>query len=525
MKINSSKSYDSCRGTFHTVNEVELLALRAVVFALALAAFLPAASAQLASPPAPALLAPAQGNAPAAALATARRGVLRSQFRGLDRAVIQQLGSKQVTRVRLPMFGHGERILNFTGREDYGPGRFALTGTLEGISPSSAVLAVWDGAVTLDAHGHAENDVRLRSAGQGVNGGYWLEEADPAAQGVCGVNDSETAPLMAPAVAGNAGPGGITSSLADGNLYADLLAYYTPLARDAAGGDAQMSSLIAARVAIANSVHSFSGTLFRIRLVRISLMDYSVVTTASDLLTKLGTTDDGVMDGVSADIAEFGADLIHLWATYTDVSNNGIGNAPGAFGVNRWDQPPQTFTHESGHNLGCLHQTSGGVNNATNGIIEHAWEATYEFSAIETARAQTIMWGSSEPTRIDAFSDPNATFTFSHWILPSSPPIPIGVAGSADNAQFIRTNRFVTVRRKEPRFYVSPGADGQATPHSPANNLTSVYDTWYHNTWGQTATNPVVVRVAAGNIPAPARISTRSRLEKWGGGSNARIAP
>ena len=504
------------------------LALRAVALAFALAAFLPAASAQLAPPPAPALLAPAQGIAPAFAPAAALPGVVRSQFTGVDPAVIQQLQSKQVTQVRLPMFGHGERILVFTGREDHGPGRFALTGTLDGISPSSAVLAVWDGAVTLDAHGHGENNVRLRNAGQGVNGGYWLEEMNPAAQGVCGVDDHAPAPLIAPAAAGNAAQGNWMPAAGDGNLWADVLAYYTPLARDAAGGDAAMSSLIASYVATANAVHTASVTFFRVRLVRISLMDYSGFTTGSDLLSKLSDTNDGVMDNVSADITEFGADLIHLWATFSDGGTlNGIAGTTGSFGVNRWDEPQQTFTHESGHNLGCLHQISGGVNNNTNGTIEHAHEATYDFYFLgifdSTARARTIMWGSSGPTVIDRFSDPNNTVTFSHIILPNSPPIPIGVAGSANNAQYIRNERTRTVGRKEPRFYVSPGGDGQATPHSPANNLTSVYDAWYFNTWGQTATNPVVVRVAAGNIPAPARIATRSRLEKWGGGGNARI--
>ncbi len=502
------------------------LALRAVAFVLALAAFLPAAFAQLAPPPAPALLSPASGIVPAAALAAPLAGVVRSQFTGVDPAVIQQLQSKQITQVRLPMFAKGERTLVFTGREDYGPGRFALTGTLDGISPSRAVLAVWDGAVTLDAQGHGENTVRLRFAG---NGGYSLEEMNPAAQGGCGVDDFAPAPLgppaAAPAAAGNEAAGGFMPAAGDGNLWVDVLACYTPQARDAAGGHAAIQSAIASRIATANNVHASSATQMRLRLMFIFPVSDNESGYIDTDRIRLRTAADGFFDNALATADDLGADLVHLFVNEQGTSDGqtsiiGLADRPGRFGVTKWDAPLLTFAHETGHNLGCRHQ----IANDGGGTIEHAHEATYDFSLIETARAQTVMWATLGSTMVESFSDPNNTITFTHLILPNSPPIPLGVAGSANNAQYIRDNRTTTVGHKEPRFYVSPGGDGQATVQSPANNLTSVYNAWYFNAWGQNAANPVVVRVAAGNIPAPARIATRSRLEKWGGGGAARIS-
>lgn len=489
------------------------------------------AAAVTAAPAAPALLTPATMAAPPL---TPARGIVQSRFTGVDPVLLRQLESKAVTRVRLDMFGQGEQTLTFNDREDYGSGRFALTGTLEGISPSQVVLAVWDGAVTVDAHAHAQHTVRLRNAG---NGGFWLEEFDAVAQGgVCG-NDDEKIATEPPAAKKHPLPAGPPRPQGgDGKTWLDLYACYTPQARAAAGGDAGIASTILARVATANAAHTAGDTGLRIRFIAISpVNNYNESGYIDTDRNRMQNGSDGFMDDIVAVADDIGADLVHLFVNEQGILSDkgggpnpnviGQANLSGRYGVTKWDANNLVFTHETGHNLGCFHQKAS----SPGGTIQHAWEATYDWYDpllgvfLYTAKEETVMWATALDTVVGRFSDPNVSVVFSDAIL-GSVSIPLGEAGSANNAQFIRNQRLDTVLRKNPVFYMAPGTDGQACLNAPANNLSSVFDTWYANTRASSLSN-AVVRIATGNYPAPARITTKSRLEKTSGPGFAHFGP
>ena len=481
--------------------------------------------------PVPALLAPATVSPPPL---TPKRDIVQSRFTGVNAALLRQLEAGTVTRVRLDMFGQGEHTLVFTDREDHGTGRFALIGELEGISPSRTVLAVWDGAVTVSAHAHAQHTVRLRNAG---NGGFWLEEFDAAAQGgVCG-NDDRKIPIeraaekKRPQPAGQPRPAG-----GDGNSWLDLYACYTPQAQAAAGGSAGIASAILAHVATANSVHATSGTRLRMRLLGIyPVLNYDESGYIDTDLDRIENGTDGYMDDMVTAADERGADLVHLFVNEQGILDDGgkgpnhsvIGQAglPGRFGVTKWDAPDLVFSHETGHNLGCRHQSA----NDSGGTIEHAWEATHDWhdplfgSFLYTSKAETVMWAAALDTMVGRFSNPDNTVLFTDPILPNV-SVPLGDANSANNSLFVATHRQDTVLRKNPVVYVAPGADGQAAPMSPANNLGSVFNDWYVNTQADPAKS-AVVRDFTGNYPAPGRITTRSRIEKYGEAGSAHFGP
>lgn len=523
----------------------------AVLAVAAVLAALPGV-AQEAAPEAPSLLAPAQVAAPVAAPGAAPLvGVVQSQFTGVDLAVIKQLESKKLTRVRLTMFAKGERTLVFTGREDHGAGRFALTGSVKGFSPSLAVLAVWDGAVTLQVEPNGENIVRLRNAGGGA---YWLDELDPKAFGTCGVDDhGPVAPNAGPAtpnaeaakpkaavaapgaVVENAAPGAIAPLAPDGNKWVDVLAAYTPQARDAAGGDAAISSEILSRVASANYAHSGpyggGGEFLRLRLINIVFTSTTESGYLNTDLSRLANPTDTYFDDVSTTADAQGADFIHLFVNEQGNTNDpnviGFAYTPGRFGVTKWNAGSLVFAHETGHNLGCRHESA---NDPGGPAIAHAWEVSWDPGIFCSTRyAETVMWATTytgTSRNIAQFSDPNASITF---VTPTgcsdSSPLALGDAAAANNSLYIYQHRDDAMLTKQPYFFARSGAGaGEASVIAPSGSIADVFNTWYPNTGANSASN-VVVSIDAGNYAAPGRISAKSRLQKWNGIGNVHIGP
>lgn len=486
-------------------------AKRALMGGAAWAMMLALAAAQETA--APLFTAPATPPPPLAA--TAATDVLQRRFVAVDKALLRGLEAGTTTRVKLDLFG-AERTAVFTAREQAAPGRFVLLGTIEGVSPSRVALSVYNGAVMLNAVAHGGRPVRLQSAGADS---YWLEEVDPAAPCPCGTDDHAPAPPEA-----NAAP---PPPAPDGNGWADVIAFYTPQARDAAGGDSAIRSAIASRVATANGTHTGSATGLRLRLLDIIYTGYNESGFIDTDLTRLDNASDGFIDDLVVTADDRGADLVHLFVneqgTTTNSSVIGRANMSGRFGVTKWNAGDLTFTHEVGHNLGCRHQ----VANDSGGTIEHAWEATYDWYVlgiyIYTARAQTVMWASVTSTMTDRFSDPNNSITF-YDNFTNSGPIPLGTTGSANNKSYIFSFRQGTVGRSEPRFYLFPGSSGEATVNSPAGTLADVFGTWYPNTWAS-GTSAVPIRLWQGNYPTAGRITQKCRIENWGNFGVARIGP
>ena len=139
----------------------------------------------------------------------------------------------------------------------------------------------------------------------------------------------------------------------------DVAVVYTPAARDAEGGAAEIGAVIDLMVAETNQAYAASGVRHRVELVGTSEVEY--VEYVSDIdLTRLADPSDGHMDEAHALRDRVGADLVHLIAALPPgpgvyLYSSGIAYLPGVFGLTGHWAGGLTFAHELGHNLGLYH--------------------------------------------------------------------------------------------------------------------------------------------------------------------------
>lgn len=203
----------------------------------------------------------------------------------------------------------------------------------------------------------------------------------------------------------------------------DVMVFYTPQAQQNAGGTAAMEAAIVGAIAQANAAHIASGVPAEFRLVHAAETQYTELGTGTDL-SRFRTDQDGFMDEVHALRTTYGADLMHLItdpasASYCGIgylmTNLSVGFASSAFAVTvRGCIPNRTFTHESGHNMGCHHDAA----NAGTALYPYSYGYRTPDNAYRTIMAY------APGTRINRWSSPNVDYL----------GYTMGVAGSADNA-------------------------------------------------------------------------------------------
>jgi len=213
----------------------------------------------------------------------------------------------------------------------------------------------------------------------------------------------------------------------------DVLVLYTSAARQNAGGVAAIETAITGAISQANEAHLGSGVPVEFRLVHLAETSYAELGTGTDL-SRLRNDSDGFMDEAHTLRTTYGADLVHLItdpasAAYCGIAylmtNLSTGFASSAFAVTvRGCIPNRTFTHESGHNLGCAHDAA----NAGAALFPYSYGYRTPDNAYRTIMAY------APGTRINRWSSPNVTHL----------GYTMGVAGEADNALSI-TNSCSTV--------------------------------------------------------------------------------
>ena len=135
----------------------------------------------------------------------------------------------------------------------------------------------------------------------------------------------------------------------------DVAVLYTPAARAAAGGTAEVEAVIDLMMAETNQAYEASGVQQRVVLVERSEVAYNETGDSELDLGRLADPSDGHMDQIHAVRDRVGADLVHLIVDADKADVGGIAaGIPGVFGLTG-HSGGVIFAHELGHNMGLFH--------------------------------------------------------------------------------------------------------------------------------------------------------------------------
>lgn len=218
-----------------------------------------------------------------------------------------------------------------------------------------------------------------------------------------------------------------------GNRF-DVAVFYTPSARDGAGGTSQIRALIDLAVSETNTAYSNSSLSKTLRLVRKAEISYDESGTFNTILDRLAGKSDGHMDGVHGIRDSVKADLVCLIVEKDDYCglayrmNSDWLNNPAfekyAFSVVHRDCATgyYSFAHELGHNMACCHDAANPC-----GKIAYPYAYGWHFNiGISGEEVRTIM-AYAPGRRIQYFSNPDVSIGI----------YPTGKAGEADNVRTI----------------------------------------------------------------------------------------
>ncbi|MYA07023.1 MAG: PKD domain-containing protein [Holophagales bacterium] len=180
----------------------------------------------------------------------------------------------------------------------------------------------------------------------------------------------------------------------------DVAVFYTPGAREAAGGQSGIESVIDLMVAETNQAYMDGGVQQRIALVAREETAYVESTSSLVDLTRFTRPADGHMDEVHVIRDIVGADLVHLIVGRATVGGVTwpVPRADRAFGLTRHNGGGVFFAHELGHNMGLSHDRYVQCQTASCGSTPHqpygfgyVNQQAFVTGAPASARWRTIM--------------------------------------------------------------------------------------------------------------------------------------
>ena len=225
----------------------------------------------------------------------------------------------------------------------------------------------------------------------------------------------------------------------------DVAVFYTPTARQIAGGTAEIEAMIDVMVAETNQAYVESGVSQQIVLVAREEIEYTESGNTFRDIDRFADPSDGHMDEIHTIRNRVGADLVHLIAD----SKISIAIAiPSAFGLTCANCGSVTFAHELGHNMGLNHDRDASPRSNTfpysHGYVN---QRAFKEGAPESARWSTIMAyndqcadaGFSCPN-ILRFSNPNQSYLGDPLGVPGEEKI-LAVNGPADAVRTLNITR------------------------------------------------------------------------------------
>ena len=219
----------------------------------------------------------------------------------------------------------------------------------------------------------------------------------------------------------------------------DTAVFYTPAAREAAGGADAIEAVIDLMVAETNQAYDASGVRLRIALVARDEVDYVETGKGGDDLSRFADPSDGQMDGIHVVRDRAGADLAHLLVGESNVG--GIAFFGGAFGLSIHNGGGGIFAHELGHNLGLSHDRYELLDQGVGSYPGHGYvnQRAFDPGAPPEKRWRTIMAYSTQcdpgPSCMGLlrFSNPRQTYDGDPLGVPADSDS-TGVDGPADAA-------------------------------------------------------------------------------------------
>ena len=133
----------------------------------------------------------------------------------------------------------------------------------------------------------------------------------------------------------------------------DMAVFYTPAARDAAGGPREIEAVIDLMVAETNQAYEAAQLSYRLALVASEAVEYEETGESETDVRRFRDPSDGYMDSIHDMRNRVGADLAHLIVEESDVGGVAFRKTPFAMTTRRGGG--DVFAHELGHNLGLGH--------------------------------------------------------------------------------------------------------------------------------------------------------------------------
>jgi hypothetical protein len=287
-----------------------------------------------------------------------------------------------------------------------GPGRNVLQGQVMGEAGSYFLLAcesnVMAGTIFLPHRGN----FKIQYAGSGL---HRITEIDPKLVPICGVHNEvgSGAASILPEPSSARAKDRVAARTSAALTVVDVLVLYTDAARDGAGGDTGMATLIDLAVAEANTIYKNSQVNLLLHLAQAAKVPYQDSGTISVDLGRLVDPADGYLDEVPALRQSCHADLVCLLVENSD-GPSGVAvqtaNATNAYSVVQREYAVgyYVFAHELAHNFGCQHDRPDAN---TAGVFPYSYG--WFFNAGGTTYG-TVM--SYQGVRIPYFSNPSVNF-------------------------------------------------------------------------------------------------------------------